>query len=179
MNAQVESFRSLLEKYLSVYIQDRYSSGLVEVFAIPLPRKEIIVAKDVEQEAAEILTDVDPALEAASVSTGAEAAVVAITEEATKRPEADIVASEGERMDMDDAEEQIKKIEAEDNATDEVKDDPVETAIAMEEVEADAKNSSAAATIEEAKEEVDEETEGDTKLVIHIVANKYKLSNFW
>ena len=176
-NAKVESYRSLLQKYLSVYCEDRYATGVVEVFAVPLPRVQVEVAEEVAEQAKEVEGKDDPSVTTGSTSAGATDAMEGVEEKEGASKEVE----EGEP-----AEVEAETADTQDSTMSEVKDDPVETAKAMEEVKGETETKTEAETEAEAepiaapkKEEVDEETEGETKIVVHIVANKYKLSNFW
>lgn len=158
-NARVESFRSLLERLLSVYSQDRYEAGLVGVFAVPLPRVQVQVNEEmVEQAKGEETTQ-------AANEDGPEEAMETQEEEGDEG-----VKGQGEDKGTDQPEQTTA-----DEVMVDVQDDPAETAKAMEGVEADAKETK----LETMTLEEDNETEGETKIVIHIVANRYKLSNYW
>ncbi|PWN33755.1 subunits of heterodimeric actin filament capping protein Capz [Meira miltonrushii] len=164
-NQHIEPLRSELEKLLSSYVADRYATGVVEVIAVPLPRQVVAVQDEVAEEARKVNNELEPEELAGSVSTSVQ--------------------------DAEKATEETPKEEAEKA---EVEDDPVQTAKDAEAVEANTENSEQKAEeTKEAnhapsenaqkvtlpKEQEDEETNGETKIVIHIAANKYKLSNFW
>lgn len=178
-NNDVEALRAQLEKYISIYVQDKYATGIVEVYAVPLPRKAVEVPDSVMEEAKAMDAEEDPSRIAAASSTQAQ------------EPKADSQAGSSESVAAaesgDESDEQAAPIE----------DDPVEAAETTEAVEQDTAPASTArqepartgndtptstdagnaARVE--PDDNDEETQGETQLVIHIVANKYKLSNFW
>jgi hypothetical protein len=143
-----------------VYIEDRYEAGLVGVFAMPLPRVEVQVNEQIVEEAKE--------------KEETQAADQARPDEAMD------AEKEEEDEHMKGEEEEKAAIQPDRDTADEVmegvQDDPIETAKAMKEVEAEAEADEQDDKIEPLE---DNETEGEAKIVIHIVANRYKLSNFW
>jgi hypothetical protein len=182
----------LLEKYISVYVADRYATGVADVFAVPLPRVQVPVKPETIEAAKEATEDLDPSEETGTVATGAGDKMESVEGEGegeTEEQHATIKEDQQMEGTDDDPEKEgareETKTEAEtdgeeskDKVMEEVHDDPVTTAEAMEEVEESKKEIPSTAT-EEEKEEEDVETEGETKIVVHIVANRYKLSNFW
>lgn len=164
-NTHVESLRSQVEKQLSVYIEDRFATGLVEVFAVPLPRVQVSIKEETVQKAQDGEAEEEATPDKPSTSLDSDDAMKG--QEGGQKGETALAIGEGdEAAEKQNLDETMK----------DVQDDPVETAQAMEEVESD--NKSASASVDTATDE-DEETEGETKLVIHIVANRYKLTNFW
>ena len=166
-NQHIEPLRSELEKLLSSYVADRYATGVVEVIAVPLPRQALTVQKEVLEEAEKVANQLEPEDSAGTVSTSAQ---------------------DAEKVENETQDNQGETIKAE------IEDDPVQAVKDAETVEANteegdqkkdesSETNKAPAEIEERqaapKEQEDEETSGETKIVIHIVANKYKLSNFW
>ncbi|UZJ57302.1 hypothetical protein CBS101457_006622 [Exobasidium rhododendri] len=162
-NATVEGFRSLLETYLSEYVEDRYATGLVDVFAVSLPRIQVPVHEETVESAID-----------ATEAEGKETATEPVRSDAEDQMEGQ--EEEGERHNVINEEAMQQEDEEKANSMEDVVDDPVTTAEAMEEVEESNKISPVNAAV---VEEEDTETEGETKVVIHIVANRYKLSNFW
>jgi hypothetical protein len=162
-NSAVEAFRSLLETLLSVYVKDRYATGLVDVFAVSLPRLQRPVEEEVLEKAKDVADGVHPSQGTEEVASGGE--------EQREGQES------GEAEEVKDEDIKLQEDEGKDNVMEDAHDDPVTTVEAMEEVEESAKEP--APISPPSVEEDDAETDGETKLVVHIVANIYKLSNFW
>ncbi|MCO5613755.1 hypothetical protein L7F22_068033 [Adiantum nelumboides] len=165
-NQHIEPFRSELEKLLSSYVADRYATGVVEVIAVPLPRQVVEVQEDVLEEARKVNNELELEESAGTVSTSAKDAEKA-TEDATNGEESEKVEVE------DDPVQAVKDAEAIEADTE--KDEQKEE----EKTEAEGASAKIEEKIVPPKEQEDQETDGETKVVIHIAANKYKLSNFW
>jgi capping protein (actin filament) muscle Z-line, alpha len=165
-NQHIEPFRSELEKLLSSYVADRYATGVVEVIAVPLPRQVVAVQEDVLEEARKVNNELELEESAGTVSTSAKDAEKA-TEDATNGEESEKVEVE------DDPVQAVKDAEAIEADTE--KDEQKEE----EKTEVDGASAKIEEKIVPPKEQEDQETDGETKVVIHIAANKYKLSNFW
>lgn len=164
-NQHIEPLRSELEKLISSYVADRYATGVVEVIAVPLPRQAVVVQEDVLEEAKKVNNELEPEEVAGTISTSAQAA---------------------EKGTEETHEEETEKAEVEDDPVQSVKDaEAVEADTEVEEQKAEKTSEAEEAPSEveqkttPSKEQEDEETNGETKIVIHIAANKYKLSNFW
>lgn len=153
---------------MSIYIEDRFATGLVEVFAVPLPRIQVPLKEETVQRAQEEEAQEERRSDEPSASIESEVAMKAQNGE--HEGEAAIVKKEGEGP---------TEKEVVDETMKDAQDDPVETAQAMEEVQGDKRSPSASVEALVKVSNEDEETEGETKLVIHIVANRYKLTNFW
>ena len=115
---------------LSAYVEDRYETGIVGVFAVPLPRIVVPVKEETLKMAEE---------EAATIESGGAIESVEVSD----------ATMEDQRAPTDEG---IEGQNTEENSA------------------------SAPAPV---RSEEDSETKGETKIVIHIVANRYKLSNFW
>lgn len=178
-NKHVEPLRSSLEKLVTEYIDDRYATGVTEVIAVPLPRTAVQVEDKMMEEAKTASAeDLEPADVTSAIGTGASEVAVA-----DGQAESNEVKTDEDEV-IDDPIQAVKDVESVEQEA-EMKD-----SVASEEGEekktVDEDDQQQKSTTEDKaqapaplQEEDDEETQGETKLVIHIVANRYKLSNFW
>jgi hypothetical protein len=120
-NSAVEAFRSLLETLLSVYVKDRYATGLVDVFAVSLPRLQRPVEEEVLEKAKDVADGVHPSQGTEEVASGGE--------EQREGQES------GEAEEVKDEDIKLQEDEGKDNVMEDAHDDPVTTVEAMEEVE--------------------------------------------
>lgn len=167
--------RSLLEKFLSVYVEDRFDAGLVGVFARPLPRvaKEEKLKGGQEQDEGEASQEDQVRKPAGDEAEGGmEDAMEGQTGDGNKDQAAESVGDdeimhEGQG-DVEEGEPGLGGAEQGEKS-----DNTGIPQMSADAIEPETKVQDAP------KEDEDEETQGETALVMHIVANRYKLSNFW
>lgn len=175
-NAIAEPLRAEIEKFLSIYIQDKYPTGTFEVYAVPLPREKIEVQDEVMQDAKNAALEID-----ASQSVGSIGTEILTNDEKEGDKKND---DDGKDMDNDTVDDPVS-VSADIDTIHEVGSNTRDSQGNEQDANLTPQNDdqvkdggeSQANTGKE--EEIDEEATGDTQLVIHIVANKYKLNNFW